>query len=404
LTRPGDQTVSVALIDLNDFKVVNDTLGHETGDVLLIEAARRLSTCVREQDTVARLGGDEFVVVLDGIDRAGADAAAERIVATLTRPVVADGHELRIRASIGIADGRSGDEPSKLLRHADIAMYAAKRSGGGYLHYEPSMAGTGVDDAHLGAELRKAIADNQFFLLYQPIVALDSGRLTGVEALVRWAHPFRGVLAPAEFLPLAERSGLIVPLGRWIIREACRQIAAWQAEHGETAPAVVNVNVSALELREPDFADDIAAALTETGVAPHQLVLEVTETAVFELGTSVTNLRALRHLGIRIALDDFGTGHSTLTLLQDCPVDELKLDRSFAQVAATAEPTVAAAVIHLARALGLHVVAEGVETPQQADRLRVLGYEAAQGFYFARPMPAAQISEALAAYEPSGAC
>jgi diguanylate cyclase (GGDEF)-like protein len=400
LTAPGDRTVCVALIDLDDFKVVNDTLGHEIGDVLLIAVARRLATCVREQDTVARLGGDEFVVVLDGIDRAAADAAAERIIAALIRPVVADGHELRIRASIGIADGRSGDDVSQLLRRADIAMYAAKRRGGsGYLHYEPGMAGTGADDAGLGAELREAIAGDQLFLLYQPIVALDGGRLTGVEALVRWTHPVRGVLPPAEFLPFAERSGLIVPLGRWIIREACRQIAAWQAEHGEARPAVVNVNVSARELREPTFADDVAAVLAETGIAPHRLVLEVTETTVFELGTSVANLRALRHLGIRISLDDFGTGHSTLTLLQDCPVDELKLDRSFAQVDPTAEPTIATAVIHLAKALGLHVVAEGVETPQQANRLRLLGYEAAQGFYFARPMPAAQVSEAIGAPE-----
>jgi diguanylate cyclase (GGDEF)-like protein len=400
LSTPGDRPVSVALIDLDDFKIVNDTLGHETGDVLLIEAARRLAACVRAQDTVARLGGDEFVVVLDGIDRAGADATAERIIAALTSPVVADGHELRIRASIGIADGRSGDDASRLLRQADIAMYAAKRSGGGYLHYEPGMAGTGADDAHLSAELREAITDNQFFLLYQPIVALDGGRLAGVEALVRWAHPVRGVLPPAEFIPLAERSGLIVPLGRWILREACRQIAAWQTEHGEAAPAVINVNVSARELREAGFADGVAAALTETGVPAHRLVLEITETTVFELGASVANLRALRALGIRIALDDFGTGHSTLTLLQDCPVDELKLDRSFAQVDPGAKPTIATAVIHLARVLGLHVVAEGVETPQQADRLRVLGYEAAQGFYFARPMPAAQISQAIRAPEP----
>jgi diguanylate cyclase (GGDEF)-like protein len=401
LTAPDDRTLSVALVDLDDFKIVNDTLGHEVGDALLVDLARRMSTCVREGDTVARLGGDEFVLLLDGVDPAGAEAVAERIMAAFARPVVTHGHELLVRASIGIAGGRAGDDASQLLRRADIAMYAAKRRGGGHLGYEPGMAGSVVDDAHLVADLRDAIGDDQLFLLYQPIVALDGGRVTGVEALVRWVHPVRGLLPPVEFIPVAERSGLIVPLGRWIIREACRQMAAWQDQYGPGAPKVINVNVSARELREPGFADGVAAVLADTGIAPHRLVLEVTETTVFELGTSVANLRALRNLGVRIALDDFGTGHSTLTLLQDCPVDELKLDRSFAQVDPAAEPTIATAVIHLARALGLHVVAEGVETPQQADRLRGLGYEAAQGFYFARPMPAAQLSEALGAHQPS---
>jgi diguanylate cyclase (GGDEF)-like protein len=398
----GDRGVSVALIDLDDFKVVNDTLGHAVGDALLIAVAQRLVASVRSQDTVARLGGDEFVVVLVGVDPAAADAAADRMIAALAAPVVADGHGLLIRASIGIADGNAGDNASDLLRQADIAMYAAKNQrGSGYLHYEPGMAHGAADHVHLGAELRQAIDNDQLFLLYQPIVALDNGRMTGVEALVRWAHPERDVLSPADFIPLAERSGLIVPLGCWVIQEACRQVAAWSAEHGEAAPAVLNVNVGAHELRQPGFADDVAAALRETGIAPHQLALEVTETTVLRLGASIDNLRALREMGIRIALDDFGTGHSTLTLLQDCPVDELKLDRSFTQAGTTAEDhTIAAAVIHLARGLGLRVVAEGVETPQQAEVLRALGYEAAQGFYFAKPMSAVDISDVVTAGTP----
>ncbi len=396
LTAPGDRPVCVALIDLDDFKEVNDTLGHEVGDLLLIAVAQRLNSCVRAGDTVARLGGDEFVVVLDGADATAADQAAERMIAALRQPVLADGHELPIRASIGIADGRTGDDASQLLRHADIAMYAAKNlSGSAYLHYEGSMAAAVADHANLGADLRHGIADEQLFLLYQPIVALDGGRLTGVEALVRWEHPARGVLAPDAFIPVAERSGLIVPLGRWVFREACRQMAAWTAEYGDAAPAVLNVNVSARELREPDYADEVALALAEFGVTPDRIAIEVTETTIFELGASVANLEALRTLGIRIALDDFGTGHSTLTLLQDCPVDELKLDRSFTQAQAHGAPTIAAAVIHLAQALGLHVVAEGVETPQQAEQLRSLGYEAAQGFYFARPMRADRLAQAL---------
>jgi diguanylate cyclase (GGDEF)-like protein len=394
LTVHGGHPVSVALIDLDDFKVVNDSLGHETGDALLVAVARRLATCVRPADTVARLGGDEFVVIFDGLDAAGAAGSAERITAALAAPVVAAGHELLVRASIGIAAGGAGDDAGDLLRQADIAMYAAKHRGGGrHLCYEAGMAGAVANLAHLGADLRQAIVDDQLYLLYQPIVDLDDDRLIGVEALVRWAHPERGPLPPGEFIPLAERSGLVVPLGRWVLRQACRDFVTWSARDG--APAVLNVNVSARELREPGFAAEVAAVLARTGMPAHRLVLEVTETAVVELGTAVTNLRALRELGVRISLDDFGTGHSTFTLLQNLAVDELKLDRSFTQADATGEPTVAAAVWQLARVFGLDVVAEGVETPQQAARLRQLGYQAAQGYHFARPMPAADIARAL---------
>jgi EAL domain-containing protein (putative c-di-GMP-specific phosphodiesterase class I) len=205
-----------------------------------------------------------------------------------------------------------------------------------------------------------------------------------------------GTLPPSQFIPLAETSGLIVPLGRWIIRQACLQLAAWSAEQGATAPSILNVNVSARELREPGFADDVAATLTETGIAPHRVVVEITETTAFELGASVANLGALRAMGVRIALDDFGTGQSTLTLLQNCPVDQLKLDRSFTQAAVSTHPTIAAAVLKLAQVLDLNVTAEGVETPQQAERLRRIGYQSAQGFYFAYPVSPAQISDRLA--------
>lgn len=395
---PGDGVFSVVLIDLDDFKVVNDNLGHEVGDALLIAVAGRLAGCVRINDTVARLGGDEFVLLLDGSRAEAAEIAVQRIVASLAKPVVADGHELLIRASIGIAGGKAGDTPSTLMRHADIAMYGAKNlDGSRYLHYQPGMAGAVADNAQVGAELRQAIENDELHLLYQPIVGLSDGRLVGVEALIRWTHPARGPLSPAEFIPVAERNGLIVPLGRWIMRTACRQIAAWSAEHATGAPRILNVNVSARELKEPGFADDVAAILADTGVAGHRLAVEVTETTALEIGPSVENLRRLRALGIRIALDDFGTGHSSLSLLQDCPVDELKLDRSFTQVPDHAQATVAAAVIHLATAMHLDVVAEGVETEAQADRLRMLGYQAAQGYLFARPLPATEISGLVAA-------
>ena len=396
-TCDAHRKVSVALIDLDDFKAVNDTLGHRAGDALLVAVAQRLAGCVRARDTVGRLGGDEFIVVLDDIDPAGADLAVQRILAALTTPVVADGHELLVRASIGVADGGTGDDADELLRRADIAMYAAKNDGGGgFARYRPDLGGAGRP-APLGAELRQAIADGQFFLVYQPIVALDGQHITGVEALVRWAHPARGTVPPDEFIPVAERTGLIVPLGQWVLREACRQFVRWSVLHGARAPEVLNVNVSGRQLREPQFPDDVAAALADTGIAAHRLVLEITETAAVGPGTAVANLAALRQLGVRIALDDFGTGVSALSLLQTCPVDELKLDRSFTQTDPATEHTpIAAAVIHLAQALGLHVVAEGVETAQQAQRLRTLGYRAAQGYYFARPMPPADLDDLLA--------
>jgi diguanylate cyclase (GGDEF)-like protein len=396
LTAPGERPVSVALIDLDDFKEVNDTLGHEVGDLLLTAVAQRLDACVRAEDTVARLGGDEFVVVLDGADPAAADLAAERMIDALRQPVLADGHELPIRASIGIADGRTGDEASVLLRHADIAMYAAKNVlGTAYLHYDGRMAAAGIDHAHLGAELREAIHGEQLFLLYQPIVGLDDGRMLGAEALVRWAHPVHGTLAPDTFIPVAERTGLIVPLGRWVMRNALRQLAVWIARHGDQAPAVLNINVSARDLRESGFADEVAGLLDEYDLSADRITLEVTETMAIEPGQSVLNLHQLRAMGIRVSLDDFGTGHSTLTLLHDCPVDEIKLDRSFTQSEIDGRVPVSAAVIHLAQALGLHAVAEGVETAEQAEQLLSLGYIAAQGYYFARPMPAERLSELL---------
>ena len=386
LTAPGERPVAVALIDLDDFKEVNDTLGHEVGDLLLIAVAQRLNACIRAEDTVARLGGDEFVVVLDGADPAAADLAAQRMIEALRAPVLADGHELPIRASIGIADGHSGDDASLLLRHADIAMYAAKAiAGTASLHFTPAMAQTGADNAHLGAELRDAIDGDQLYLLYQPIVALPDRRVIGAEALVRWRHPTHGTMPPQSFIPLAERTGLIVPLSRWVLRAAVRQLSAWTAAHGVDAPGVLNVNVSPRDLREPGFAASVAALLDEYGVAPHRITLEVTESMPVDPRESSTTLTALRSLGVRVALDDFGTGHSTLTMLHDCPIDQLKLDRTFTQAEAGRVP-VAATVLRLADTLGLQTIAEGVETPDQAARLHDLGYRSAQGFLFARPL------------------
>jgi EAL domain-containing protein (putative c-di-GMP-specific phosphodiesterase class I) len=259
------------------------------------------------------------------------------------------------------------------------------------------MAAGGNDQAHLGAELRDAIGAGQLFLLYQPIVALDDRRVVGAEALVRWAHPTRGALSPDAFIPLAERTGLIVPLGQWVLRTAVRQLAEWITEHGDRAPETLNVNVSARDLRETGFAGGVKALLDEYGVPADRLVLEITETTALEPGQSVATLHQLRGYGVRVSLDDFGTGYSTLTLLHDCPIDEIKLDRAFSQAQLDGRAPIAAAVTHLAQALGLHSVAEGVETAEQAEQLRSLGYPAAQGYWFARPMTADQFGDVLVA-------
>jgi diguanylate cyclase (GGDEF)-like protein len=393
----ADRRVTVALLDLDDFKVVNDTLGHGVGDALLIEIAPRLAAMVRSEDTVARLGGDEFVVLLEDIDPAGAERIIQRMVDALPVPVIAEGHELLVHASIGIVDGRSGDDPNELLRRADVAMYAAKSANGSrYVRFKPDLAAGASEQARLGADLGEAIKRDELFVVYQPIVALDGQRILGVEALVRWNHPTLGSLSPMQFLPAAENTGLIVPLGRWMVRQSCRQFAAWRAQYGDAAPGTLSVNISARQLHDPAFADDVAAALAETGIAPHRLVLEVTEATAAALGGHVATLHTLRRHGVRIAFDDFGAAHSTLSLLQTCPVDQLKLDASFIQTDPAHHNAMATAVIQLARALGLPVVAGKVETQQQEDQLRALGYEAAQGFHFARPMTAATFTQVLA--------
>ena len=403
LTGAGEQPVSVALIDLDGFKSVNDTYGHEAGDQLLIGVAERLRASVRSGDTVARLGGDEFVAVLTGADAGEARLTAERMIAALREPVDAAGRTLTARASIGLATGRAGDEPGGLLRQADTAMYAAKDLPGSVcVAYDTALPDTDARRHAPADELRAALDDGQFFLLYQPIVDMRDGRVLAAEALVRWNHPQRGLLAPDTFIPVAERSGAITDMTRWIVREGCAQLARWIAAHDAAAPRRLHVNVSVWDLRRSDFSADVAAALRAYGVPAQCLVLEVTESAALEPGAAVENLERLRALGVGVSLDDFGTGHSTLTLLHHCPVDEIKLDRSFVTLDVGGRPPIAAVVIHLAQALGVHVVAEGVETQEQADHLRALGYTAAQGYLYARPLPPDDFAALLTAGAPTG--
>jgi diguanylate cyclase (GGDEF)-like protein len=395
----------VALLDLNGFKDVNDELGHAIGDRLLIGVARRLALTVGDTGLVARMGGDEFAVLMPGDDDLGA-----RLTAALSQPVPAGGHELLVTASIGLAGfesgvggtagldgGVAGLDPAEVLRRADVAMHAAKRDGDPCRRYGPELDRLAGDEARLGAELRTALDTGQFRLVYQPIVDLPLGRIVAVETLVRWEHPDRGLISPADFIPVAERNGLIIDLGTWILRTACRQAAQWRVTYGADAPGKISVNVSARQLARPGFVDLVAAALADSGLPPECLAIEVTETAVFEGGRALEALHGVHDLGVWIALDDFGTGHSSLTLLQTVPVDILKVDKSFVDSITMAgrHAVIATALIQVSNGLGLTAVAEGVETAAQADELYRLGYQLAQGYHFGHPVAEPNFRPAL---------
>ena len=392
---PSD--VVVALIDLDDFKAINDDLGHAVGDALLTAVAERIVSQLPAGCHVARLGGDEYALLLRRADHVSTISA---IAAHLRRPLHAGGYHLVVEASIGLAPARAGDTAVELLRRADVAMYEAKEQGKGrYVIYDERMDQRTAEQSRIAAELRGALDTNQLYLLYQPIVAMPGGELFGVEALVRWTHPERGPVGPGMFIPAAERTGLIVPLGAWILEEACRQAVRWQSELGAAAPRTVSVNVSARQLREVGFAGEVAAVLGRTGLAPHVLTVEVTETAVFDGGTALDELKAIAGLGVKIALDDFGTGHSSLGLLRTCPADILKVDKSFVDdiTEGGQQAIVVAALIGICDGMHLRAVAEGVETAEQAAELYRLGYRYAQGYLYGRPMAA----DAIAAYHPA---
>jgi diguanylate cyclase (GGDEF)-like protein len=394
LTAEPGEPLAVLLIDLDDFKSVNDTLGHAVGDQLLLGVAGRLRQCVRREDMVARLGGDEFGVLLRGAEPHIAEAMAARVLASLAAPVVADEHQLLVRASIGVAVATPGDGSGTLLRNADIAMYAAKERGkGAYLRYVPGMATNVLEHARLGAQLREAIEDRQLYPVFQPVIHLVERRIIGMETLVRWKHPAQGAVPPVRFIPTAERTGLVVPMGRWLLAEACARLAQWKREYGTSGPWTIGVNVSGRQLAEPAFAADTAAAVLNAGLEPHNVVLEVTEDSVLTGGEVIETLRELHEFGVKIALDDFGTGQSSLGLLRSCPVDILKLDKSFVDgiAADTQQAAIASAVAGMALALGLDAVAEGIENEAQAAFLADLGYCLGQGFHLAPPLPADDI-------------
>ncbi|GAA3202991.1 EAL domain-containing protein [Dactylosporangium siamense] len=389
----------VAFIDLDDFKRINDGLGHAIGDQLLTAVGKRLGGVLRPGDVVARLGGDEFAVLMPDTGAVAADAMVTELATALQEPVFAGDQHLLVQASIGVADAAGTRDPFELLRRADVAMYAAKEDKTRQQRFRPELDQRASAHALLGAQLREALDQGQFQLVYQPIVALPHGQIVGVEALIRWHHPTLGFMSPADFIPVAEQNGQIVELGAWILLEACSQGATWLASLGDAAPGKVSVNVSARQLAEPDFPEVVAAVLAATGFPADHLAIEVTETAVFGGGRAIEALDAVHDLGVRIALDDFGTGHSSLGLLQTCPVDILKVDKSFVDdiTMAGRHSVIATALINVSDGLNLDAIAEGVETAEQAQELYRLGYRFAQGYHFGRPVPQPSFALASAA-------
>jgi diguanylate cyclase (GGDEF)-like protein/PAS domain S-box-containing protein len=386
--------IAVIFMDLDDFKTINDSLGHAAGDEVLIEVAKRVATSIRTTDTAARFGGDEFAILLEDIDSAQEAAdTAERILESLVEPLRLDHKELVVRSSLGISvvEGEAVAEADELIRNADAAMYIAKRDGkGGYRLFEPAMHEGVLARLELRADLQRAMTTDQLELYYQPVVRLADGAVSGVEALLRWHHPERGLVGPDDFIPLAEEMGLIVPIGRWVLREGCRQAKAIQELVPRDPPLTMAVNLSVKQLQHSDIVADVRDALEDAGLAPACLTLEITETVMMtDTDLAVQRLEELRALGVRLAMDDFGTGYSSLSYLSRFPVDVLKMDRSFLAAGASPEASgLATAVVALGQTLSLDVVAEGIEFPEQWATLRELGCGLGQGFYFARPMDA----------------
>jgi diguanylate cyclase (GGDEF)-like protein/PAS domain S-box-containing protein len=399
-TLRTQRTLAVLFLDLDDFKTINDSLGHRAGDSLLRGVAGRIDSLIRPTDTAARLGGDEFAVLVDHVStQEEVEAMGARLLEALGRPFLLDGRELTVTASIGVALSDGAVAADELLRNADMAMYAAKAAGKNAVHaFQQTMHRRAVERLELRNELGAAIAAGQFVLEYQPIVALPTGEAVGVEALVRWQHPVRGRLAPDQFIGLAEETGLIVDLGRWVLEEACGQLQEWKRSLDPARDLYISVNVSIRQLHEEDFPQCVAGVLARTSIEPQSLVLEITEGLLADdRDAIVRRLQALKRLGIRIAVDDFGTGYSALSHLQQFPIDILKIDKSFIDGldGDAQKANLVAGIINLGESLSLDVIAEGIEQHTQADRLRAMHSPMAQGFLFSRPLDPGELLAVL---------
>jgi diguanylate cyclase (GGDEF)-like protein/PAS domain S-box-containing protein len=395
---------AILFLDLDNFKTVNDTRGHDTGDRLLVEVTRRLRLAVRESDTVARLGGDEFVVILEELGDTTGEAAAlatqigQKLCASISQPCHVDGHELHCTASIGIGLFTARDTVEELLKHADLAMYHAKSAGRNTLRFfDPAMQARLDERSALEAELRKAIQHGQLQLYYQAQIDA-SNRVLGAETLLRWLHPQRGPIAPGDFIPLAEESGLILPIGRWVLETACAQLAAWSVDE-RARELVLAVNVSARQFHQPDFVEQVTEALRLSGADPRRLKLELTESMVLDnVEDTIEKMQRLKALGISFSMDDFGTGYSSLSYLTRLPLDQIKIDRSFVLnlPSDTNDGIIARTIITMGRSLALEVIAEGVETTGQREFLERHGCHAYQGYLYGKPLPVADFVTLLA--------
>ena len=405
-TRRSHAPFVMMFLDLDHFKLINDTLGHRIGDLLLHGVAQRLSNSVREADIVARLGGDEFVVLLTELESIDDVArVANKLIEEVGRPMQIEEHELEMRPSIGIAvHPRDGLDLDALMRNADSAMYEAKRAGRAcFRFYDPSLNSRSMLQADLSKRFRRAILGDEFVLHYQPRISLNGYRITSLEALIRWQHPERGLVFPGEFIDYAEQEGLVVELGNWVLRETCRQIAAWLAEGINVVP--VAINVSPKQLRDQTFVNYIREVVGDYGIPANLLEIEITERCVVEdFERPRQALEALSELGLKIALDDYGTGFSSLSFLKRLPINVIKIDRSFISDIRNQsnDAAIVASTIALGHNLGLTVIAEGVETREQLIYLRAAGCDEVQGYYFQKPVPAADIVDALKAGELAG--
>ncbi|MGD0833547.1 MAG: EAL domain-containing protein [Candidatus Dormibacteria bacterium] len=394
--KPGAD-LALMLIDVDNLRSVNDSLGYGIGDAVLQGTARRIQACVRTTDMVCRLSGDEFAVLLPRVGGvANAETIARRIVDAVQRPHAAALHNCTVGASMGVAMAGTDPHAGELLRNADVALLSAKQAGKRrYVVYCPQLHSSEMERLTFERELRTALDQNQFVLHYQPMVDSANGRILGVEALVRWHHPDRGLVPPLDFIPVAEATGLIIPLGAWVLREACTQAQRWRTANARFQDFLLSVNVSARQLFGTQLENDVVAALAESGLDPHCLVLEIVESQMMaDISAALRQIASLKQIGVRIAIDDFGTGYSSLGQLQNFPVDFLKLDKSFTDniTESAKSQELMRTVAQLSRSLAIATVAEGVETVEQADVLQALDVNLCQGFFFARPIDAESIS------------
>ena len=396
LVKRNNDKLAVIFLDLDHFKDINDTLGHSIGDLLLIEVANRLQSTLREEDTLSRLGGDEFILILPGTDSHGAANVSQKLIGIMAKPYHIDSFELTITGSIGVAlYPHDGTDFEILSQKADTAMYRAKQEGrNNYRFFTAEMQDTSARNLQLVTALRYALERNQLSLHYQPQISIHKNRIIGTEALLRWHHPELGTISPAEFIPIAEDSGLIIPIGEWVLRQAVKQAKLWM-EDG-LGPLIMAVNISAIQFRHPDLPKLITQILAETGLAPEYLELELTEgVAMYDPQGAIEMMNNLHELGIRMSIDDFGTGYSSLSYLKKFKVYKLKIDQSFVRDISTdpEDKAIVSAIISMSRSLGLQTIAEGVETIEQLTYLRSQGCDEVQGYYYSKPMPSSQVKQ-----------